>query len=242
MAALLISLSIMAIMLSVVMPVWKQLAQREKEAELVFRGQQYVHAIGLFQRKAGPGVYPPNVDVLVQQRFLRKKYKDPITGDDFVPLSALQAPSAPGQTPADGRGQPAAGGAAVGGRGQAAAGGRGQPAAVSPSLGTPVGGNVPGGVAGVASKSKDESIRVYNGRTHYNEWEFRFVAQTQTPGRGGAPERGAPPGQQPPGFGRGRGAPGAGGNLPPPGGRGPARGGGAPPQVPGRGFGAPPAR
>ena len=46
MAALLVAMSIMAIMMTVVMPVWKQTAQREKEEELIFRGKQYVHAIG----------------------------------------------------------------------------------------------------------------------------------------------------------------------------------------------------
>ena len=84
MAALLVAMSIMAIMMTVVMPVWKQTAQREKEEELVFRGKQYVHAIGLFQRKFA-NAYPPNIDVLVDQRFLRKKFKDPITNDDFAP-------------------------------------------------------------------------------------------------------------------------------------------------------------
>ena len=85
MAALLIAMSIMAVMMTVVMPVWKHAAQREKEEELVFRGQQYARAIGLFQRKFA-NAYPPNIDVLVDQKFLRKKFKDPITNDDFVPL------------------------------------------------------------------------------------------------------------------------------------------------------------
>ena len=77
-------------MFTVVMPVWKQTARREKEEELVFRGKQYVHAIGLFQRKFA-NAFPPNIDVLVEQRFLRKKFKDPITNDDFVPIPAGQA-------------------------------------------------------------------------------------------------------------------------------------------------------
>ena len=89
MAALLVAMSIMAVMMTVVMPVWKQTAQREKEEELVFRGKQYVHAIGLFQRKFA-NAYPPNIDVLVDQRFLRKKFKDPITNDDFAPLPVGQ--------------------------------------------------------------------------------------------------------------------------------------------------------
>ena len=99
MAALLVALSIMAVMLTVVMPVWKQTAQREKEEELVFRGKQYVHAIGLFQRKFA-NAYPPNIDVLVEQRFLRKKFKDPITNDDFVPIPAGQALPGRARSPA----------------------------------------------------------------------------------------------------------------------------------------------
>ena len=55
MVVLLVSLSVMAVMMSVAMPVWKQTAQREKETELVFRGEQYARAIALFQRKHGPG-------------------------------------------------------------------------------------------------------------------------------------------------------------------------------------------
>src|SRR5580765_2076648 len=95
MAVLLITMSIMAIMMTVVLPTWKQLTRREKEAELVFRGEQYARAIQLFQAKSGPGTLPPTIDLLVEQRFLRKKFKDPITNDDFAPLVQL-APAAGG--------------------------------------------------------------------------------------------------------------------------------------------------
>src|SRR5438477_8200613 len=87
MAVLLVTISVMAVMLTVAMPVWKQMAQREKEAELIFRGQQYARAIGLFEQKYA-NTPPPTLDVLVQVRFLRKKYKDPITNKDFVPIPA----------------------------------------------------------------------------------------------------------------------------------------------------------
>src|SRR5438445_7993833 len=100
MAALLVAMRIMAIMLTVVMPVWKHAAQREKEDELVFRGLQYVHAIGMFQRKFA-NAYPPNIDVLVEQRFLRKKFKDPITNEDFVPIPVGQG--VPGSAPSSGQ-------------------------------------------------------------------------------------------------------------------------------------------
>src|SRR5215468_10994805 len=96
MVALMVAMSIMAIMMTVALPTWHQMAQREKEAELVFRGQQYARAIGLFQRKSGPGVLPPNIDALVEGHYLRKKYKDPITGDDFDVVQAGATAGTPG--------------------------------------------------------------------------------------------------------------------------------------------------
>ncbi len=223
MAALLIAMAIMAIMVTVAMPVWKQTAQREKETELVFRGMQYVHAIALFQRKTA-NAYPPSVDILIQQRFLRKKFKDPITNDDFQLLTAAQAAQNTAQ--AQRGGQPPTG---AGARGQTAPIGLGQ-ASTTPTGTSPVGAAATaaaGGITGVASKSKDKSIRIYNGRTHYNEWAFVYMPPVQAPGAGGAPgsavpgQRGGPqrgqpgqPGQQPfggqgpiDGRGRGRGGP-----------------------------------
>ena len=96
MAALLVAMSVMAVLMSVAMPVWRQTAQREKEEELIFRGNQYARAIGLFQRKFA-NTAPPTIDVLIEQRFLRKKYKDPITGEDFQPVFANQNPQLQGQ-------------------------------------------------------------------------------------------------------------------------------------------------
>src|SRR5207249_11323513 len=95
MAVLLVSMSMMAIMMTVAMPVWKQTAQREKEEELVFRGNQYITALKLYSRKYA-NAKPPNLDVLVEQKFLRKKFKDPITKEDFLPVMENQA-SAQGQ-------------------------------------------------------------------------------------------------------------------------------------------------
>src|SRR4029450_4202642 len=106
MAVLLVALSVMGVMLTVAMPVWKQMAQREKEEELIFRGQQYARALRLFSTKYANAA-PPSIDVLVEQRFIRKKYKDPITNDDFQPILAGQAipgSSAPGQSGARGGG------------------------------------------------------------------------------------------------------------------------------------------
>jgi type II secretory pathway pseudopilin PulG len=205
-------MGVMAVLMTAAMPVWKQMSQREKEAELVFRGEQYARAIGLFQRKAGPGTLPPNLDVLLQQRFLRAKYKDPITGQDFDLLSPVQpttASGAPGAQPstaapsASGRGAPPASSSASGRGAPSTTSGTGSVVTAQTTPGR--GGTPQGGIIGVASKSKERSIRLYNGRNHYNEWQFIYVQQVQAPAAGGPgsqPQRGQQPerGQGPTGF------------------------------------------
>jgi len=235
MAALIVGLAVMAVMMTVAMPVWKQMAQREKEEELVFRGEQIAHSIGMFQKKYA-NAYPPTIDVLVEQKFLRKKYKDPIANDDFVPITQAQAGSAtPGGAAGTGRaGQPQQTPTSTAGRG--APGGAGA---------TTPGGATVGGIIGVTSKSKDVSIRLYKGRSHYNEWAFVYTptatgAGSGTPGQQGQRGRGnQPPGSNNPQApfpgapggvpGRGPGGPGA------PGGRGPGGGPFPFPTGPGRG-------
>ena len=56
MVVLLVSLSIMAIMMTVAMPVYKQIAQREKEAELSFAGSSTFTRLASFSEKWAPGV------------------------------------------------------------------------------------------------------------------------------------------------------------------------------------------
>jgi type II secretory pathway pseudopilin PulG len=190
MVALLVGLSVMAVLMGMMLPVWTHMAQREKEEELIFRGQQYARAIGLFQRKFA-NTAPPTIDLLVEQRFLRKKYKDPITNDDFQPLYANQSPQAVG-TPS-GSTRP----------GEAATTDR----AVAPAVQGRSGPGTPGGIIGVTSKSKESSIKIYNGRSKYNEWAFVYVqtaqrpagSGTQAPGQPGTTQPGA--GQQGPGRG-----------------------------------------
>lgn len=183
MAALLVGMSVMAVMLSVAMPLWKTLIQREREAELIFRGQQYARAIGLFQRKYA-NAYPPNLDILLNERFLRKKYLDPILNEEFQLLYAASQ-SAPGQ-PVPGQ---------AGQRGQA-----GRPGAQPAQQPSPldVGARGPagarGGIIGVSSKSTATSLRLYNGRSKYNEWAFVWQAATTRPGApaGSSPTPGMP--------------------------------------------------
>ena len=91
MAAVLIAIALMSIVMMALLPAWRQQVRREREAELVWRGEQYARAILLFRRKFN-GALPPTIEALVDNRFLRKKYKDPITGEDFQPLYAGQQP------------------------------------------------------------------------------------------------------------------------------------------------------
>jgi hypothetical protein len=193
MAALLVMLGVMSVLMTALLPAWRFQAKREKELELIFRGEQYVKAIALYERKMGPGMRPPSIDVLVQQRFLRKKYKDPMTEDgEFQPLFIGANNPAP----------------APGGRGQARPG---MPAAQQQPQGptpTGVGSGFTGGQAGVGgilgvrSKSKENSIITYKGATRYDQWNFVFAGAANQPGMPGG--RGAPgvggPGQRRPGI------------------------------------------
>jgi type II secretory pathway pseudopilin PulG len=209
MVALLVSLGIMSVLMGAALPVWRQAAKREKEAELAWRGEQYARAIGLFQRKYG-GAFPPNLDVLVDQKFLRRKYKDPMTrdGDFQILFQGAQAAQRPGQPT----------GAVV----QAGETQNEAPAAAS----QPVGGTsrgalgAQGGIVGVTSKSKEQSVRLYKGRGRYNEWQFVYVPVTTQGGAGaGAATPGLPgrQGQPRPGLPPGRGGPPNGGPGRPPG-------------------------
>ncbi len=57
--------------------------ERDREVELMHRGKQYQRAIQLYYKKFQ--AYPPNMEALEKTneiRFLRKRYKDPITRKD----------------------------------------------------------------------------------------------------------------------------------------------------------------
>jgi type II secretory pathway pseudopilin PulG len=197
MAALLVAMAVISIVLSTTLPVFSTLAKRERETELIFRGQQYARAVTLFQRKYGNAL-PPNLDVLLNERFLRKQFKDPITNEDFQligpgsPELALAATAAPVQA---GRG----GGQQGGGppivqqqqQQQQPQQQQSQMSARGVQSNSVTQGQAPGGVLGVVSKSKATSQRIYNNHDKYNEWVF--IATQMSVAAGG------PTGEQVPG-------------------------------------------
>lgn len=96
MATLLVAMGLMAIFMTAALPAWSQIAQREKETEYLFRANQYALAVARCRvKQCGANGFAPSVDFLIEQKFLRKKYKDPLTGEDFVPVLRNQA--IPGQ-------------------------------------------------------------------------------------------------------------------------------------------------
>ena len=189
MAALLVGLAVMAVLMSAAVPAWRTLAQREREEELVFRGEQYARAVMLFQRKFG-GSLPPKLDVLLEQRFLRRKYRDPMTADgefQLVYQVSAAGPLAPGTAGAATR------------PGVVPTPGRPAEVAAADARRTGPGTGMRGGVMGVVSRSKGQALRTYQGRSRYNEWQFLY--STLKANRPPGPEPGATPGISPrPGF------------------------------------------
>ena len=130
--AVLLLMALMIIAATIEAPRIVQQMKRDREEEMIHRGTEYARAIKKFYKKFGR--YPANLEQLDntnQIRFLRKRYKDPLTKDgkwkllNYGDIQTLLNANAPG-TPA----------AALGAQGQ---GTFGQPSAVTSvgSTGTP---------------------------------------------------------------------------------------------------------
>ena len=81
---LLLMISMMAIAALVVLTPMKFQIERDREGEMIHRGVQYTRAIRRYFKKFGR--YPTKLEDLDSSnntRYLRKHYKDPVTGQDF---------------------------------------------------------------------------------------------------------------------------------------------------------------
>ena len=245
---LLLAICLMTIFAAAILPSITFNIKRDREEEMIHRGVQYSRAIRAYYKKFGR--YPTKLEDLENtsnQRFLRKRYKDPITGQDFkllhfgevkLTFSGIGGAGVGGATPPNGAtpfGTPPPDGANPGsgfansgnspsgssfggssfGGGQSSFGQNSNPAPGSNSTpgtspdpnsdatpttpnGSPqapgehpgvtgqdqLGGTTFGGgpIVGVVSASKKDTIREFNHKKKYNEWQFIYDPATD---RGG---------------------------------------------------------
>lgn len=208
--------SLLAIAATIAAPLISFRIRRDREDELIHRGVQYARAVKKYFKKFGR--YPTRIEDLEStnnMRFLRKRYKDPITGQDFKLLHFGEVrmtfgPGIAGATPA---GMAALGGAnaqnlanaamagamiaaqpngpaglPVSGSSQAGTGDSSSTPGTSSSasgafsstsssggFGSPSGQVFGGGpIVGVVSTSEKETIRVFNKKNHYKDWQFIY--------------------------------------------------------------------
>ncbi|MDA8098574.1 MAG: type II secretion system protein [Nitrospiraceae bacterium] len=157
--ALLAAIAVIGIAMSVAGKSWRNMAVREREEELLFRGHEYRNAIERYYLKhsaqvpgARPqhgkiapiqltrGAYPKSIEALLMdpqttKPYLRRQYKDPITNENFEIVT-------------------------------------------DPALGP--------GIVGVRSKSTQEPLKKYNfaeedkdfeGKGQYSDWLFVYKPQ-----------------------------------------------------------------
>jgi type II secretory pathway pseudopilin PulG len=176
----------MMILMGVAVPTWRHVMQDDREQELYFRGDQIARAVEEYQRKNG-NAFPPSFDVLVKGKYLRRQYKDPmVKGGKWRVVRPGEA--VPVSTTPTGGASPGAG-----------ASPRPSPSPPASAFG-PAGGTSMGAIAGVASLSHETSLRLFNGRTRYDQWIFlagqpRLLGRDKGPLRlpGGGGGSGVPP-------------------------------------------------
>lgn len=173
--------------------------KRDREEEMVHRGVQYSRAIRNFVKKTGR--YPSRLEELQDtngQKFIRRLYKDPITGRDFkllhmADVASLGAPpnlnsagangasagtsdssdsDAPGTDPDP---SPASSAAPVSQPGAAPTAGTNASSTSNSFKAAPSADVQPGLlIFGVASTSKAKSIREFDHKNHYKDWLFFY--------------------------------------------------------------------
>lgn len=175
---ILAGLTVMMILIGAAAPAWRYVMQDDREQELFFRGDQIARAIEEYQRKNG-NTFPVSLDVLVKGKYLRRQYKDPMTKDGkwrFVRPGEL--------VPVTGGG----GGGGASPRPKPSGFASPSPSAsASPSAFGGGGGTSMGAIMGVVSLSKETSLRLFNGRSRYDQWIF-LAGQPRRLGRDMGPQ------------------------------------------------------
>ncbi len=154
----------LSIGLLIAVPVWQTQIQREKEEELIFRGNQYVEAIRLFQKK-NPGSLPKSFEELIEEKCLRKLYKDPMTEEGewniILALGGISTRPEHGGTSAKIKREAASSKPSTIQKILVA------PAAVLSSIQNPQ-------IIGVVSSSTKSSFKIYLDQETYDKWLFFY--------------------------------------------------------------------
>jgi len=209
--------ALMLIAVAVATPPVLNQGRREKEAELVWRGEQYARSVRLYYRKNGR--FPQNIEDLVEPknglRYLRQAYKDPMNREDgswrfiymgpngqligslkrqnlLLPQGFGTPPRPPGMA-----GNPPAGPPGGAPPKQQEDESDDQPDKEQTPVIPPdtLTGKVFGGsIIGVASKVNRPSLRIYEKGKTYIEWEFIWDPTKDAPAVGQPIQ----PGDQPP--------------------------------------------
>lgn len=192
---LLLAASLLVIAAGVVAPMITLQIRRDQEEELIHRGMEYRRAIRAYAKHTGN--FPLTLDQLEHatgNRYLRRRYKDPITGKDFrlLHMNDIAAPGAASNT----AGTPSGGSANTAARifsnassteanaqestadQDAQTPSKGSPAPQAASSTAPSSGAVfdGGAIMGVASSSSKKTIREFNHKNHYKDWLFFYSA------------------------------------------------------------------
>ena len=196
--------ALMLISLSAILPRVYLEGKREREEELIFRGREYARAIGMFHRQFAR--FPTKVDELIRtdrKRFLRRAYPDPMTPDGkwrFIYADASGQIIRPKSETESGAGRRSSGfSSPLGSRPQSPASpGRSgfslsskSQSGTSPSSATSRQGRNRSGaqgrfIIGVVSRSRKSSLKVWNEKRRYDEWEFLHQAESAA-GKGTTP-------------------------------------------------------
>jgi type II secretory pathway pseudopilin PulG len=226
---LMLFVALLAIAAIAVLPAITFQIKRDREEEMIHRALEYSRGIKRYYKKFNR--YPSRLEELENTnniRFLRKRYQDPITGKDFkvLHLSDIMlnsGPVMPGLTPPPTAGDQNAGKSDNPPDGQTKVTSSVSSSSSSSSSDTSsssqqvFGGGGP--ILGVASASKAQTIREFNGKNRYGDWLFIYDPQSdhggllntpvqpnlnnrnlpgQVPPNAGLPQGGPPQPQGPP--------------------------------------------
>lgn len=225
----LVGFCVLAVLLVAAVQPASIVAKREREKELIFRGDAYVEAIRLFQTEHG-GAYPTKLKQLVEvgpkkHRYIRRLYGNPFDPDGkwilLGPGTTVVRKDETGKTvytssgiPNQGTGvqtgpitPPATPGSGDGGKGSGAGGvgrplGSGQPNAPGQILPFRIGSQEGQPILGVFCKYHEQAFQDLKGKLFYDEWFFSPLVMPPIPPPGvrqPPTQLGVPP-NKPPGF------------------------------------------